>query len=297
MSDFAKKWGDGYNKHIQALQGKGSPRTGEVIDVVKGSAPLVKALVEIDGSDPTAKNPGKERDALYKAMEKGIKNFKGAAAKYGKLIDTAVKATGKGEYPEAYRSLKALKAHLDHTEASIEHHAATTSKEQIKAQDKASEKIAKETQKARDKGLSDKEVNQEVDYSKQLRQLIQFSTQVKTVATNAKAAVQAIKSDPTPATYNEVMDRGGRNYTQQFSNLIKLSKDSKCPPKVKELLKGLDRYSSGLDAYGNGNRRTIPTTTSREDVLAYNKEFVQLLKNTYPYAEAMQAYLKKHKLK
>ena len=220
MSDFTKKWGDGFNKHVQPLQGKGSPHTPEVMSVAKDTAPLVKALVAIDKTDPTTKNPGKERDALHKGLEKEFKNFKAAAAKYGKTIDIALKNTDKGLHKDAYRAMKSMKAHLEHIEASVEHHLVTSSKEQMKAQEKMSDRIDKETKKARDKGLDDKAVNQEVDYSKQIKQLIQFSTQVKTVATNAKAAVQSIKSDPTPATYNAVMDKGGRNYTQQFSNLI-----------------------------------------------------------------------------
>jgi len=267
------------------------------MSVAKDTAPLVKALVAIDKTDPTTKNPGKERDALHKGLEKEFKNFKAAAAKYGKTIDIALKNTDKGLHKDAYRAMKSMKAHLEHIEASVEHHLVTSSKEQMKAQEKMSDRIDKETKKARDKGLDDKAVNQEVDYSKQIKQLIQFSTQVKTVATNAKAAVQSIKSDPTPATYNAVMDKGGRNYTQQFSNLIKFSKDAKCPPKVKAILNGLDKHKSGLDAYGNGDRRKIALTSTKDDVMKYTKEFVQLLKDTYPYAEEMQAYLKKNKLK
>ena len=93
------------------------------------------------------------------------------------------------------------------------------------------------------------------------------------------------------------MNSGGRNYTQQVSNLIKLSKDSKCPPKVKEILKGLSKYKAALDAYGDGNRRRIPDDTSDKDVMIYLKNFAKLLKETYPYAEDMMTYLKKHKMK
>ena len=297
MSDFAKKWGEGYNKCIQPLQGKGSPRTKETISVAEDSAPLLKALIAIDKTDPMTKNAGKEREKLHKGLEKEVKGFKSAASKYKKLIAAAVKTTDKGDHKDAYRSLKTLGAHLDTVDAAIDHHLFTSSKQFEKDSMKARERVEKETDKAQKKGLSDVDVNKEADYAKQLRQLTQFSTQVKTVATKAKSAVQAIKADPTPKTYNDVMESGGRNYTQQFVNLIKLSKDAKCPPKVKELLKGLDGYRSGLSAYGDGNRRRIPLDTPEKDVLAYNKEFVQLLKATYPYAEKMQAYLKKHKLK
>ncbi|MCF6285816.1 MAG: hypothetical protein L3K26_11550, partial [Candidatus Hydrogenedentes bacterium] len=105
------------------------------------------------------------------------------------------------------------------------------------------------------------------------------------------------KSDPTVATYNKEMNSGGRNYTQQVSNLIKLSKDSKCPPKVKAVLKGVEKYKTALDLYGNGDRRRIPDDTSDKDVMTYLKNFAKLLKETYPYAEDMMAYLKKHKMK
>lgn len=297
MSDYAKKWGDGYNKYIQPLQGKGSTRMPEQLEVVSSSGPLLKALIAIDKTDPTTKNPGKERDALYKGLEKEMKGYKSASTKYSKLIGVAIKATDKSTYKDAYRSLKSLEAHLKELDAALEHHLYTSSKQFDKDAKSARDRVTDETDKARAKGKSDAEIKVEVDYAKQLAQLSQFSTQVKTVAAKAKAAVQAIKSDPTPKTYNDVMDRGGRNYTQQFSNLIKLSKDAKCPPKVKEILKGLESHKAGLDAYGNGDRRKIELTATEKDVLAYNKDFVNLLKATYPYAEKMQAYLKKNKLK
>ncbi|MBX3179063.1 MAG: hypothetical protein KF886_17040 [Candidatus Hydrogenedentes bacterium] len=297
MSDFAKRWGDVYNKQVQPLQGKGSPRSAEVITVAKGSAGLLKALVELDKNDPMQKNAGKEREALHKTFEKAAKTYKSESARYGKLIDAAIKATGKGEYPEAFRALKSLKAHLDHTDASVEHHAATTTKDADKAQTAARDRVEKEKAEGRKKGKTDEEINKDTEYAKQLIQFTQFATQSKTVATKAKSAVQAIKADPTPQTYNDAMDKGGRNYTQLMSNLIKLSKESKCPPKVKELLNGLDKYKAGLDAYGGGDRRKIPLTTTRDEVLRYNKEYVEILKATYPYAEKLQAFLKKNKLK
>ena len=297
MSDFAKRWGDGYNKQVQPLQGKGSPRTAEVITVAKGSAPLLKALVAVDSTDPMKVNAGKEREKLNEALAKVVKAFKSESSKYGKLIDAAIKATSKGDYPDAFRALKSLKAHLEHIDAAIEHHLATSSKAAEKAQLAARDRVQKETDAARTKGKTDKEVNEDVDYAKQLVQFTQFATQSKTVATKAKAAIQAIKADPTPETYNDVMDKGGRNYTQLMSNLVKLSKDSKCPPKVKELLNGLDKYKAGLDAYGGGDRRKVPLTFTKDQVIAYTKEYVQVVKETYPYAEKLQAYLKKNKLK
>lgn len=298
MSNFAKTWGDEYNKCCKPLQGKGAIRTVESRTVLEGTGPLLKTLVAIDKNDPIALKPGsKERAAMHKALEKELKNFKSEVSKYRKILDAGIKTTDKGDYKDAYRSMKQLRAHLDNVEAMVEHHCFTTSKEAQKAQDKSYERVQKETEAARKKGLSDKEVNEEVDYAKQLRSLGQFSTAVKSAATKAKSAVQAIKADPTPDTYNKAMSEGGRNYTQQISNLVKLSKDSKCPPKVKALLSGIDKYKSSLDAYGNGDRRSIPSTTSDKDVIKYTKEYVQLLKDTGPYAEKMVEFLKKNKLK
>jgi len=296
VSDYAKKWGDEYNKCIQPLQGKGSRRMPEQLEVVSGSAPLLKALIAIDKSDPSAMKAGKEREAVHKALEKEVKGYTAAAAKYGKLIDVAIKKTSKDD-KDAYRALKSLKAHLDMISAQIEHHMTTTSKANVKASDKSFERVEKETEKARKKGMSDQEIKEEVDYAKQLRSLVQFPTAVKAAYAKATAAVQTIKSDPTPATYNREMHAGGRNYTQQVGNLIKLSKDSKCPPKVKDLLKGLDAYKSQLDAYGNGARRSIPADTSEKDLMDYLKTFARLIKDTYPYAQDMQAYLKKNTMK
>ncbi len=296
MSDFAKTWGDEYNKCAQPLQGKGSTRMPEQLAVVGGSGPLLKALVGVDKNDSSVLRAGKEREAMHKTLGKEVKNFKSAAAKYGKLIDVAVKKTGKGE-KDAYRALKKLRAHLDNVDAMIEHHWTSNSKALDKANEKAGKRIDKERDAAYKAGKSDTEVNEDTDYAKQLRSLVQFPTAVKAAYTKAKSAVQSIKSDPTVATYNKEMNSGGRNYTQQVSNLIKLSKDSKCPPKVKAVLKGVEKYKTALDLYGNGDRRRIPDDTSDKDVMTYLKNFAKLLKETYPYAEDMMAYLKKHKMK
>lgn len=296
MSDFAKVWGDEYNKCIQPLQGKGSKRMPEQLAVADGSGPLLKALVGIDKNDPASMKAGKDREKIHKALEKEVKGYTSAASKYKKTIDVALKSTSKDE-KDAYRALKKLRAHLDLVSAQVEHHMTSNSKANVKASEKSYDKVNKETEKARNKGMSDAEVKDEVDYAKQLRSLVQFPTAVKAAFAKAKTAVQAIKSDPTAATYNREMHAGGRNYTQQVSNLIKLSKDSKCPPKVKDVLKGIEKYKSALDSYGNGDRRSVPADMSEKDILAYLKTFARLLKETYPYAEDMMTYLKKHKMK
>ena len=127
MSDFAKKWGDEFNKCVQPLQGKGSPRTAETIEVAKGSAPLLKALIGVDKNDSSTLKAGKERETMHKALGQEVKSFKSEAAKYGKLIDAAVKKTSKDE-KDAYRALKKLRAHLDNVDAMIEHHWVSNSK-------------------------------------------------------------------------------------------------------------------------------------------------------------------------
>lgn len=297
MSDFAKLWGDEYNKCSQPLQGKGSLRTVESRTVLEGTGPLLKCLVAIDKADPIPVRDPKEREKVHGVLVKELKSFKTEAAKYGKAIDAALKTTSKDTHKDAYRALKSLRAHLDVVVTKIEHHANVTSKDTQKALDKAGERTDKEYEAARKKGLSDEQVNEEVDYAKQLKSLVQFSTAAKSAVARAKAAVQAIKSDPTPATYNQEMDTGGRNYTQQISNLVKLSKDSKCPPKVKALLNGIDGYKNELDAYGNGAKRRVADTATPADINKLLKEYVQLVKDTYPYAESLMDYLKKHKLK
>lgn len=297
MSDFAKMWGDEYNKCSQPLQGKGSIRTVESRTVLEGTGPLLKCLVAIDKADPTSVRDPKERAKVHAVLVKELKSLKAEAAKYGKAIDAALKTTSKDEYKDAYRAMKSLRAHLDFVVAKIEHHANTTDKDTQKAIDKAGERVEKETEAARKKGLDDDQVKDEVDYAKQLKSLAQISTGAKVAVARAKAAVQAIKSDPTPTTYNHEMDTGGRNYTQQISNLVKLSKDSKCPPKVKAILNGIDKYKSELDSYGNGAKRSVALNATSAEITKNLKEYVQLVKDTYPYAESLIEYLKKHKLK
>ncbi len=296
MPNFMKLWMDDYNKCCIPLQGKGAKKLPEHLAVVRGNLGVDAALKKVDANDPFSKNAGKERDAIHKVLEKEVKGYEAEAAKYKKLIDAALKVTAKTE-KDAYRALKKLAAHLDLITAQIVHHMTTYSKESTKATAKADARVEKETKAAQKKGLSDDDVKKEVDYAKQLKSLSQFPTAVVTAYAKAKVTVQNIKSDPTPATYNKEMEAGGRNYTQQLGNLIKLSKDSKCPPDLKVILKGIDAYKGAVDAYGNGPRRKIADDTSEKNVLDFLKGFARLVKESYPFATEMKEYLKNHKLK
>ncbi|MCF6285815.1 MAG: hypothetical protein L3K26_11545 [Candidatus Hydrogenedentes bacterium] len=274
MSDFAKKWSQEYDKNFQSLKGKDSPKGAEIDAVTKSAAPLLKALTAIDKIDPAKKSAGKEREKACAELEKEAKNFTTAAAKFSKAIDEAVKKTSKTASKGAYRALKSLRAQLNDLNARMEQHLSDAAK----------------TGNAGDakKGGDD---------AKPLKALGQFSTAVKTAATKVKVGVQTIKSTPTPATYNEVMKEAGKKYTKLFTDLLKLSKDSKCPAEVKTLLKGLDKHSADLAAYGGGNKSTAPKAASEKEVLALLKSFVKVLKETYAYAEKVQEYLKKNKTK
>lgn len=295
MSNFLKEWGGEYNTCIVPLQGKNS-KLAEHAAVVKGTLPLEKSLATIDKLDPSTMKAGSDRDSTCKALEKELKVYNGEVAKYKKVITAALAVTPKTS-KEAYRALKKLDAHLAAVTAKVAHLAASESAEGKKKGEKAGERVEKETAAGRKKGMTDDELKKATDYAKQLKSLSQFPTAVETAYTKAKMTVQVIKSDPTVATYNKEMDAGGRNYTQQVGNLIKLSKDSKCPSDVQKLLKGIEKFKGGLDAYGNGDRRKLPDKTSSQDVLTYLKGFAKLVKETYPYAESMKAYLKKHALK
>jgi hypothetical protein len=292
---FADDWGAVYNKSILAFTGRNKVAVRELEDVVKGTGPLATALAGLDQNDP---EQGKiaERPARYKAFVAEQKPMKKAGEKYAAVLDKAIKATDKDIHPEAYRELKVLRKHLDFVASKVETKAVKCSKEYDKAQTKLSEAIEKAQTKLREEGLDDAEINIETDFLKQQRALLGWPAITKTALAKAVVAVQKVKADPTPDTYKTAMDQGGRDMTQQMSNLVKLITDTKCPASLKRQVAEVSAYRQTLADFGNGAKRQVANDASREQVLAQVQEFSQLCKAMMPIYEKMVKYLSKHKL-
>lgn len=292
---FADDWGSVYNKGILAFTGRKKVAVHELEEVVKGTSALVTSLAALDRTDPAEGRP-EEAAAKHKAFIAEQKKLAKAADKYAAVLDGAIAATDKILHAEAYRELKVLRKQLDLVVAKVESKAVSASKEYGKAQTKLSAEIQKTENKLRGEGLDDNQVNAEINYLRQQRLLVGWPALTKAALAKAAAAVPKIKADPTPATYKREMAAGGRDISQQMSNLIKLISDPKCPDSLSEQMAGLADHGANLAAFGNGDKREVAGNATAPEVLARIKEFAELTKALVPYYDRMVKYLSKHKL-
>jgi hypothetical protein len=292
---FADNWGTVYNRSIQPFTRPIRGLIPAVEEVVKGTLPLVSSLAALDQTDPQ-NAPDDEKADRYKAFVAGQKPLEKAAARYGGLLDQAIRATDKDVHADVYRQLKVLRKHLDVVVAQVGAHAVRHSKEYTKATNKIMAEINQTREGLRDQGFDDNEIDAELNYLRQKFAAANWPAATKKTLALAAVAVQKIKSNPTPQTYNDEMDHGGRDLTQQMSNTIKLIQDAKCPERLKRELRGLSDYRDVLAQFGNGAKRHVPEDAPNEDVLALVREFSDLIKDMIPYYDKMVKYLAKHKL-
>ena len=293
---FSTDWGNAFNKAILAFTGRNKVAVRELENVVKGTSPLVQSLVKLDANNPRDAKPA-DKPKVLKAFEKELKGpFAKECKKYEGTLDTALKRTDKDIHPEAYRQLKVLKTQLALVASQAESTYTTSSKETAKAMDKLGAQVDKEQAKLRGKGLDDDAINDQTYLLKAKKLLLIYIPAGKVAMSKAVAAIQAIKSDPTPKTYNAAMPTGGRDLSQQFANLIKIveSPNAKDWPLVKAL-PNLSGHKARLAAFGNGSKRTVPDTATKAQVLALCTEFSTMVKALMPVHEIGVAQVKKMK--
>jgi hypothetical protein len=288
-STFANDWGKVYNKSIISFTGRNKVAVRELEPVVKGTAALVSCLVRLDNGDPSEIDrfsKPKERAKSLAAYLKEIKGkFKPEVSKYRKLLEDAIAKTDKDLWPQPHKDLKAMLAQLNWVESAVESHAANMAKETIAATENIRKQIAEKEDALRKEGKTDQEVNAATNFLKQFKQLATFPAVSKTVTAKAAAALKIIKADPTGDVYNVNMEKGGRNYTQQVINLMKLYDEPDCPPDLKRILTGLSAYRAPLSEYGGGDKRSIDKAASKPFILGLLREYSDLVKVTLPYVE------------
>jgi hypothetical protein len=296
---FVDQWGKVWDKSILAFTGRNKVAVRELEDVVKGTGELVRSLNVIDKSDPVKfpANKPKERNAALSICEKELKVLQKQVNVYGKSVDVAIKATDKDLHPAAYRELKVIRTHLNWLLSAVTSHLTLASKDTQATNEKVTEKIKKEEEQLYKKGLDDNQVKEATQLLKFAKLLVAFPTAAKTGAAVALKAIQTIKADPTPSTYNKEMDHGGRNYTQQLNNVIALAKHKDAPDDFKDLVKDLVQYDAALKAFGGGNKRSVELNADQQTILQLVKEYSGLVKATIGYVDDVNKYLTHNKKK
>ena len=298
---FHDEWGAVFNKSINAFTGRNKVQTQrggtELEDVVKGTNALMGSLKTLDGLNPAIVPEPKAKAATLKLFSKEMTGpFAGAAKKYNGVLDAAIKVTDKIVHPQAYRELKVLKTQLALMVAKVDSVYTTNAKDNLKALAKADEALKKETEAARGKGMSDDQVKDHVYLLKAKKLLLQYVPVANSAFAKAAAAVQKIKADPTPATYNRVMDDGGRDLSTQINNLYKITSDKNAADwALVKALPDLKPYSVKLSQFGSGEKRTVDNFVDADNILLLLKEFSALIKSLVPIHATAVTEIKKMK--
>jgi hypothetical protein len=297
---YAAEWGENINKWIIPFSGRNKVATKNNVtdrqleDVVKGSSPIVKALLEIDKYPLTGETVAKNFEPYAKAQ----KILQKEANTYGSTVAKAIKEVDKEEFPDVYRNLKLILKYLEVTAAHIDHDMTTYSKEYTKATDKLGSKLEKTREEMRKKKIDDNEIKAQTAFLSKARLLVSFPTGGKKALTASFFAVQQVRAEPTPAKFNALFNGNGvgRILSQQFLNLALAAADGNCPSKLREQLNGIDSHTAKLREYGDGASKEIAGNASQQDVLDRIKDFDHLVKDLAPYYQKASSYLSKNKL-
>ncbi|MBV8650912.1 MAG: hypothetical protein JO255_05560 [Alphaproteobacteria bacterium] len=299
FKDPVKEWGDVYNAAMVVLSkddkrtkqqgGNENAAARDVIDPPKkGTVGLVKCL------DRLAKVPdftGLKPDELKKAMAAAIKEVKALdaeAKKYNAILDKAINADckigfqpvrkAKDFLPDTYRQLKILKTELAALQARIGNQIKSFASQ--KETGKIGAEQAKGMKKARDAGneVKAKEIEAEARLKKLL---VTLSASYKSSMAKGAAVIQKVKASPDVATYNTLMNSGGRDIRQNILNIglmkqnagLKDLKEVKALPAPGPLAQEIEEFATD-----NGGLRFLPTTASKDDVVRAITKFSALYK-------------------
>ncbi|HEY1066902.1 MAG TPA: hypothetical protein VGE52_12355, partial [Pirellulales bacterium] len=94
---------------------------------------------------------------------------------------------------------------------------------------------------------------------------------VKKAVTNAEAAVQSIKADPTPETYNKHFEKSKGEVARKITTALKAIMDSGAKWDVQT-------HITSLNDFATGDKMGLKLNTAKEEVLAQLKEFTTKLK-------------------
>lgn len=244
-------------------------------DAVSTMSKMFKATTSQDTCDPINSPRGTKanaKDNLEKRNEmfgKNLKLFKSDAKKMVTALKLMLAATTKAAEPDLYRDLKIVITGTDAFVARMTQHAATWAN---------SAKDSKSYDKVQDvKDFNEKKTASEARALEiSLRDLkVSLNSSLK----KAIAATQKIKSDPTPATYNTVIDKGGRDLYMSLVAIEKIKGDTKLGPKAKKI-PSPGAHLNDIKQYGEsaGQFRKLATTATANDVTNQIKLFNQLVK-------------------
>lgn len=247
---------------------------------------MLKAVTALSAMDYATAKPNELKKMLAEG-ENQIKDFQKIKQSYLKNLDhalttniplpddTSLPTQLKILAPIAYRSTKLLKTEVEAIAAR-----AVSNWEQYDKQEKANEIIRKGKEKT-EKIADDAARNHAREVSNAKAALLTFAPKLKSAVAKGAAAVQKIKADPTPKTYNEQMNSAGRDLSQNIVNIDKWRKHPDIFNKFKEVQAMQDpgNIAGRIAAFGNGPRRTVDAHAMQQHILAELKDYSAILKD------------------
>lgn len=315
---FSKEWIDIYNKANVAfskdintankvVKGRGNTLK-ELLEDVNNASGLSNALSLLDKTDLFAGN-----DRAAAELPTKIKVFKAALEKVETEKKKFIKATEqtlklkvtvkdkngydlptplKDAYPDTYRHIKIMGTEVE---------AIFQRASNLLADALNHEKIIKiqaEKTKAMDKAPKGEEGNdaiKAISTEAVLKTaLLKFAPSFKSAMAKGAVVIQKIKASPDVNTYNEHMNDGGRDISQNLLNLGKIKADSKF--KSTALAKKLPdpgQMATDIVPFANGNKRRLPLNATEQDVKNALAEFTALYKRiATAYADVIAGKIK-----
>lgn len=304
---YAQDWGKVFNKatpvfttDIRELTKREKPAGAvlrRILEPAQTPSAVLSTLVALDKISLAGGSP-KERAELpanLKLFQVAFKKFDVEVKKYVKELDetTNAKITVtdprnqhelptplKTVCPDSYRQLKILRTEIaairDRAENALLFAANAEKRDRIEAEkNKAKSKVVGDSPEAQDKVAAISEAAALKIF------VMSFATAFKSGMSKGAAVIQKIKASPDLATYNEQMNGGARDISQNLLNLVKLRADPKY--KNSTLAKKIPDpaalgYVVRITPFANGNMRRLPDNTSPAQVKAALAQFTALYK-------------------
>lgn len=318
LTTFVNDWGSTYNKANVVFSkdintsNKSDKNVGSQLKLMledankpSGVLATLAAIDKIDLASGSAKDlaalPGQIK--LFKAT---LAKLESETKKYVKVIDDTLKvkitmkdkngynlpAPLKDAFPDTYRQLKVMQTDVQaiYARASNALEAAVNTEKR----DKIEAEKNKAKAKVPDGEAGNAALKQISEEAAMKNLLLAFAPGFKSSMAKGAVVIQKIKASPEVATYNEHMNNGGRDISQNLVNLGKL----KANPKFKgtALAKKLvdpGQMAKDILPFANGDLRHLPLTATPKEVVTALASFTALYKRiAVAYADVISGKVK-----
>jgi len=293
---LCKVWNATFNKCVISFTGRKKVDIDELEPILKESGPFVTALETLDKIDIFTSEELRKKN--FKAFVAANKQLKKVAKVYSTKIDLALKAVDKAAHPQIHKDIKLLSKQIDAFLSEVDAAEQTHTNEAKKQQNNAFDEGKKQRAKLQKQGFENQDLKEKMNYFTKSRVLVSFPVNGKKALSDGALAIQKLKADPTPATYNSVFSGNGpgRVVSTQFLNVSYLVQHADAPADLKQEMSAIRTWDNELGAFGDGAKNSVAPNATKELILERAGEFKAMLVGLTPLYTKLCTYLKKHKI-